>query len=194
MILSSIIVCELLIMLENIAEQFWPVSSTKGEPWVKRVLRKIQTPDLDTEFAIQASVIKNPTKQTQTNFFFPLWKGCIILKQVPPGCTITCPVSVLCTVLKRGSDGQTVEKKSQTPTKALSASASECIEETRNLTWLWGTSDHKKILSCVVSGLKGPLRVKRKSIKYSAKGGRKRAFWDTVAGTVPSAESQATTL
>lgn len=60
MILSSIIVYELLTMLENIAKQFWPVSSAKGEPWVNRVLRKIQTPDLDTEFAMQTSAIKKP--------------------------------------------------------------------------------------------------------------------------------------
>ena len=59
-------------MLENIAVQFWPVSSAKGEPWVNRVLRKIQTPDLDTEFAIQASAIKKPNKTSPKTFFPPL--------------------------------------------------------------------------------------------------------------------------
>lgn len=61
MFLGSIIGCELLIMLENILD--W----AKGEPWINRVLRKITTPDLDTEVVMQVlafrkSVVKNQTK------------------------------------------------------------------------------------------------------------------------------------
>lgn len=74
-------------MMENIAEHFWPASSAKGEPWVNRVLRKIQTPGLGTEFAIQASATKSKTKQQnpqQNNpqknifFFFPLGRAALL--------------------------------------------------------------------------------------------------------------------
>lgn len=67
-------------MLENIAEQFWPVSSARGEPCVNRVLRKIQTPDSDTEFSIQASAIKKPQQNTpklKVFFFFSFGKAAL---------------------------------------------------------------------------------------------------------------------
>lgn len=66
-------------------------------------------------------------------FFFFLWKDRIVLKHVPRG-TVQRPISVLLKVLKRGPDGQIVENNSETLTKALIASSSQCSEGTRKLT------------------------------------------------------------